>query len=463
MSAVFPGAGQLYVGARRRGWWMLAIDGSLIAILLLYLLRGELAVAKDWVRPGALAVMMMINLALFGFRVVASRDAYLLARGRAEPHQGLAFLGGLGIAVVLLTPHAVFGYYSAVQYELITTVFEAEDVAAPTVPAPVDPSPTASPPGASSAPSTTVVGTTAASEPAIWDGLDRLNVLLLGGDAGVGRTGIRTDTMIVVSVDPETGNTAMFGIPRNFVQVPLPPGHGVWDCNCYPRLLNDLYIEGTQRPEAFPGPGEPGVNAIKGGISQLLGIPIHYYALVTLDAFVGIVDALGGVEIDVQFRIVDEIYPHEDGITIESIVIEPGVQTLDGHLALAYARIRRHADDYARMNRQRCVLEALVEQSNPAELVIAYPRIASVLEDTLQTDIPISRLPDFIDLLPKIGTDRITTLRFIPPTYVAGLDARGRDIPAVKRIRRDVQVAITLSPEEAIATLGVETLEETCA
>jgi LCP family protein required for cell wall assembly len=440
---------------------MIAIDGLLVVALLVYVLRGELEIAKDWVRPGALAVMMLANLALFSYRLIASRDAYYLAGGIPRRSASGHLTAGLGVLIALTIPHVLFGYYDAVQYNLITTVFQDEDVAA-------SPSVTSSPPVAPA----TVLGTTVVAPsttpagpppPAIWDGLDRLNILLLGGDSGAGRTGIRTDTMIVVSIDPVGGDIAMFSLPRNFVRVPLPPGHGIWDCNCFPKLLNDLYIEGAQRPEAFPGPGAPEVNAIKGGIGELLGIPIHYYMLVTLDSFVGIVDALGGVEIDVQFRIVDEIYPHEDGVTVESVVIEPGRQKLDGHFALAYARIRRHADDYARMNRQRCVLEALVKQSNPAEMVRAYPRIAAVLEDTLLTDIPISRLDDFIDLLPKIDTERITTIRFIPPTYVGGFDERGKDIPDVELIRHDVLVAITNPSAVAVAELGLEALDDACS
>ncbi len=437
---------------------MIAIDGVLVAALLVYVLRGELEIAKDWVRPGALAVMMLANLGLFSYRLIAARDAYYRAGGTPRSRSSSSLAAGLGIGLALLAPHAVFGYYDAVQYNLITTVFQDEDVAAS--------NPPSTTPGATVLGGTiTVPATTTAGPPprAIWDGLDRLNLLLLGGDAGAGRTGIRTDTMIVVSIDPAGGDIAMFSLPRNFVRVPLPPGHGIWDCNCFPKLLNDLYIEGAQRPDAFPGPGAPEVNAVKGGIGELLGIPIHYYVLVTLDSFVGIVDALGGVEMDVPFRIVDEIYPHEDGVTIESVVIEPGPQKLDGHFALAYARIRRHADDYARMSRQRCVLEALVKQSNPAEMVRAYPRIASVLEATLLTDIPISRLPDFIDLLPKVDTERITTIRFIPPTYVAGQDERGKDIPDVELIRHDVQVALNNPTAVAASELGLEALDETCS
>ena len=446
---------------------MIAVDTVLLICLAAYLLRGELELAKDWVRPGALGVMMVVNLALFSFRLIAAKDAFQLAGGSWRPRALAHVAAGFGITLLLLAPHAVFGYYDAVQYNLLTSVFSEEDVAAPssTTVAPVTAPPTTSPPNAAgtTASETTIVTTTTMPlEPAIWDGLDRLNILLLGGDAGIGRTGIRTDTMIVVSIDPLTGNTAMFSVPRNFVQVPLPPGHGVWECNCFPRLLNELYIEGIQRPEAFPGPGAPEVNAIKGGLGELLGIPIHYYALVTLDSFIGIVDALGGVTIDVPFRIVDETYPHEDGVSTEYVVIEPGRQEMDGHLALAYARIRRHADDYARMGRQRCVLEALLEQSSPAEMVVAYPRIAAVLEDTLQTDIPISRLDDFIDLLPNLASERIITVRFIPPTYVAGHDARGKDIPDVELIHNHVRIALEEPPPVAAAELGVEALEEAC-
>src|SRR5690606_29290057 len=131
------------------------------------------------------------------------------------------------------------------------------------------------------------------------------------------------------------------------------------------------------------------------------------YAMVSLDGFIGIVDALGGVDIDVPARIVDEEYPHEDGVTIEHVVIEAGRQHLNGHYALAYARIRRHSDDFARMNRQRCVLGAVLEQTNPLELVARYGSIAGVLRENLFTDIPRDRLRDFIDILPNMSTEKI--------------------------------------------------------
>ena len=127
------------------------------------------------------------------------------------------------------------------------------------------------------------------------------------------------------------------------------------------------------------------MNAIKGALGELFGLEIHYYALVTLDGFIGIIDALGGVTIDAPFTIIDEIYPHEDGVTEDYVEIPAGINHLDGHLALAYARIRRHANDFARMNRQRCLLEAVIEQSSPIELVANYPAIGEVLKESLLT------------------------------------------------------------------------------
>ncbi len=246
------------------------------------------------------------------------------------------------------------------------------------------------------------------------------------------------------------------------VNVPLPDGVGAWECDCFPRLLNDLYIAGIESPNAFPGPQEPEVNAVKAGIGHLLGIDIHYYALVTLDGFVGVIDALGGVTVDVQFNIVDEEYPHEDGVTRESIDIPVGPNDFDGHMALAYTRIRRHANDYARMQRQRCVLEAAIEQASPLDFVRGFPQLANVLEDSLRTDIPRSRLVDFVQLARKVDTSEIVTLRFIPPAYISGSNDRG-NIPDVGLIREHTRLATTQNPLTVIDTLGLESLDTTCS
>ncbi len=459
LSAILPGTGQWYAGHRRRALVVLAVDALLIAgAALAYF--NKLEVVKAAFRPDLLVGAMIGNIVLLAFRLWATDDAYRLATESGKGRFTVA--AGVVIGLLLIGPHVVAGYYDIVHYDFITSTF-AEDEATTTT---TTPPPTSLAPPDSNLPEGEATTTTTVFEvepgPVLWDGLERLNILLLGADAGVGRKSIRTDTMIVVSIDPESGNVALFSMPRNYVRVPLPTEMGIWGCDCFPRMLNDLYVAGIESPHAFPGPQDPSVNAVKGGFSEVLGIPIHYYAMVTLEGFVGVVDAIGGVTIDVPFRIVDETYPHEDGVTVEYIDIEPGVQHLDGHLALAYARARRHANDYARMGRQRCLLNAILEEADPVGLALGYPELAGVLGDTLETDISLSRIPDLIDLIPRIDQENMISIRFIPPTYIGGSDDNGFNIPNTPLIREHVQIVINNSPEDARRILGIQSLDENC-
>lgn len=394
-------------------------------------------IVKAWASTDSLALVMAGNLVLLSFRAWAAYDAFVLASSGPDVGTSASLILVLFVWVVVLVPHVVLGYYNLVQTSLITEVFAEEET--PREPAQ---------PGVTTDPTV--------PPPVIWDGLERLNVLLLGTDVGAGRTDVRTDTMIVVSIDPDTGDIAMISLPRNFSGIDLAPGHGVWECDCFPQLLNDLYFVASENPDWFPGPGDPGPRALKSAIGHLLDLEIHYYAMVTLDGFVGIVDALGGVEIVVPNTIVDETYPHEDGVTIEHIVIEEGTQQLDGHLALAYARIRRHADDFARMNRQRCVLGAVMAQTNPLEFLASYGAIAEVLKETLETDIPQDRLVDFVDLLPLIRFDRVGVLH-VDREYISGTEP-GRTYYDQERIRLET-AAILADPTAAHDGLS---LESTC-
>jgi len=104
----------------------------------------------------------------------------------------------------------------------------------------------------------------------------------------------------------------------------------------------------------------------------------------------------------------------------------------------------------------------VLAEADPVSLALGYPRLASVLEDTLETDIPLSRIPDFIDLLPKIDRENIISIRFIPPTYVAGTDSNGNNIPNVDLIKEHVQLVLNSTPEEARAALGLDTIDDSC-
>lgn len=459
-STILPGLGHLIAGRRRTAAWLFALDGVVIAGLAAVVAWYRVEAIQAWVTPSALVGILIFNAAALVLRAWVTVDAHLAAGGSWAHPLAVGVIGA-----VLVLPHVALGYVAYTQYDLVTTVFAP--TAEPGAPASTTtvPAPTTSTVGsvpASSLPSTTtttVPPTTTTTVPALWDGLDRLNIVLLGADAGAGRQGLRTDTTIVVSIDPTTGDTAMFSVPRDLSNVPLPPGMGRWDCNCFPDLITHLYDEAVRNPASYPGPDEAPFNAIKGALGQLFGMPIHYHALVTLDGFVAMIDAVGGVTIDVPATIVDETYPHEDGTT-ERVVIEAGRQHLDGHLALAYARIRRQSDDFARMDRQRCVLEAVVEQTTPLSLLRNFGAIADAAKNHVVTDIPQDQLADFVELVPLLDSDRIATLRITRSVYQSGA-APGLTFYDLNRIYADAWELMT-DPVAAQERLGLSSLDDTC-
>lgn len=441
------------------------INGALFGVFLLTLAILRLDVVKLWVSPGAIAIMMGVNLTILFYRWIAISDAYHSVNDTRTPRWA-TMVSMAVIGFLLIVPHLAFGYVAVTQYSLIKTVFgDTTEVLAgsQTAQAPEsDPGvvvPVAGDEDSSEISEKATTTTTVGSVSALWDGRERLNIVLLGADAGEGRRGLRTDTTIVVSIDPESGDAAMFSVPRDLSGIPLPVEMGIWGCNCFPDLITHLYDAGVNNPEAFPGPQEPPINGLKAGLGELFGLEIHYYALVTLEGFVDIVDALGGVTMDIPKTVFDETYPHENGST-ENITIKEGTRHLSGHEALAYARIRRHSDDFNRMNRQRCVLEAVVSQTSPTELLLRFGSIAGALKRSLDTDIPEKLLPDFIDLLPSISTDRISTLRITRATYKTG-GAPGRTYYDTDRIRADAQ-ALMANPELAQESLGLDDLDGTC-
>jgi polyisoprenyl-teichoic acid--peptidoglycan teichoic acid transferase len=268
----------------------------------------------------------------------------------------------------------------------------------------------------------------------------RLTVLLLGGDAGPGRHGLRTDTMVVASLELASGKISLFGLPRNLVQVPLPDGRAAGffgECRCFPRPLNELYaFAEEERPDLFPRSRHRGIAAVAGAAEKLLGLPIDHYALVDLLGFVDVVDALGGVTVDNNKPLRIEIDRLGRAGSQPAFDLPPGRRHLNGFAALAYSRSRETTSDYDRMQRQRCVLGSLARQTDPSELLTAFPRLVKVLKRSVVTDIPTGRLPG---LLEAAGGRRATVVAigFTPPTYNAGWRS-GYPIPDVPKIQHTV-------------------------
>jgi LCP family protein required for cell wall assembly len=202
----------------------------------------------------------------------------------------------------------------------------------------------------------------------------------------------------------------------------------------------------------YPGAEEPGATALKETIGSLLGLDIDYYAAVDLRGFVEVVDALGGVTVNVQKYVYDagvsSAFEDEEWTPIE---LAPGEHELDGRHALAYVRTRWATSDYDRMQRQRCLVRALAQEASLTKLLKAFPKLASTMKHYVQTDIPLKALPDLIELAVDLDTKRMVAVSFVPPRFSSFADP--------VEIRAAVRAALRGELEESE---GVVSLRDSC-
>ncbi|WP_148614043.1 LCP family protein [Nocardioides rubriscoriae] len=272
----------------------------------------------------------------------------------------------------------------------------------------------------------------------------RYNVLLMGGDSGAGRWGLRTDSMTVASIDEVTGKTVLIGLPRNMANFPFKKGSVMaeqfpdgFDCDgC---MLNGVSTWAQDNTELFPGSDQPGIDATIMAIEGITGLRINYWAMVNLEGFKSLVDAVGGVTLNVR-------QPIPIGLPGDKVTgtVEPGTRKLDGFETLWYARAREGSDDYSRMARQKCVMNAMLQQVSPASALRNFEDIAKATSDMVQTDVPASEVDTFLDLALKAKNQKVATLSLVPPMIVTAH-------PDIKLIHRKVAEAIDRSEGDAPA------------
>jgi LCP family protein required for cell wall assembly len=256
----------------------------------------------------------------------------------------------------------------------------------------------------------------------------RYNIMLLGGDAGPGRDGLRPDSMSVLSIDASTGKAVMIGLPRDLNPTPFsadspmhklyPNGYGHDDtCDVDVCQLNSIYTEvELYKPQLYPEAtkhnSQPGIDAMRDALEGATGLTIQYFVLIDMEGFSQLVDALGGVDIDVKEKLPiggDENLQNVDGW------IYPGKQHMNGYTAQWYARSRHGTSDYDRMARQRELEDAILKQVNPVNVVTKFQDIAKAGTQVVKTDIPQSMLGYFVDLGMKTRTASVTNLELVPP------------------------------------------------
>jgi LCP family protein required for cell wall assembly len=243
----------------------------------------------------------------------------------------------------------------------------------------------------------------------------RYNVLLMGGDSGAGRWGLRPDSMTVASIDAETGKTVLISLPRNMQNFPFAEGSVMAEqfpdgFDVEGMYLNGLSTWALDHTALFTGSKNPGVDATIQGVEGITGLKMNYWAMVNLEGFKDLVDAVGGVELNVRQPIPVGL-PHEATFHY----IDPGKRTLDGHDTLWFARAREGSDDYSRMARQKCVMSAMLEQVSPQVALRNFEKIAGASSAMVSTDIPRGEVDRFVELALKARSQKIATLSLVPP------------------------------------------------
>lgn len=463
LTALLPGTGHLLL----KRWWS-SVVWSLSTIITVFVgwqiigieTRGELF------DPNAIRRALLVSAFLAVVRVAAIVDVLWLTDAfRAT----FPMLFGTLVVLVALVPHVWVQVAGQQTVQALETVFAPVTTTMPTQEAARQPdTPTTTSvvqdPEDLGTYDSVVTSTTLVSELALpvarplapaesiafYDqreaialGADgRFTVLLIGSDEGPGRGGIRTDSMIVASIDPWSLETSMFSVPRNWAQVPMPeswPGPATHDS-----LSNTIYAYGWEHGnQLFPGATDPGAEALKVVLGDLLQLEIDQYWKVSMAGFVDVVDAVGGVRVNVRIPINNEFSHPEIPDEWVHVMLDTGVQHLDGLEALAYSRSRRTTSDYNRMGRQRCVVAALGQQVTPGDLFFSFDELLQAFEDHISTDISLSILPALVDVAGLVQLKDITTVTFVPPTFVDGTDEQGRWVPHIERIRASVRESLT--------------------
>lgn len=273
------------------------------------------------------------------------------------------------------------------------------------------------------------IGSIFSTGPAIEPVDGRYNFLMMGGDAGADRTGRRPDSLSVLSVDAKSGKTAIISVPRNLQNAQFsedspmrkvyPDGYNCGD-EC---LINAINTEVTnEHKDLYPGVADPGAQATLEAVSGTLGIKVQAYVLVDMDGFAKLIDAMGGIRIKAGgwVPLSGDMVDEANGIHgMPTGWIPAGDQKLDGYHALWYGRSREFVDDYARIQRQQCVQQAMLKQLDPATLLSKFEDIANAGTKVVESNISSSQLGSFVDLAMKAKGQDVSRLTIGPPDFAA--------------------------------------------
>jgi LCP family protein required for cell wall assembly len=392
MTLVLPGSAQIAAGSKRTGRWAWRVVAGLIAIVVFLVLLGVVwrsGTINLMARPGTLRIVQVLLILLAIGWAGLFIDAYRLGRPLSLERNHRLITSILdGVLILAVVSALIYGSTIVnAQRDFVASVFGN--------------------------------GQKSKAEKG------RYNVLLLGGDSGADRIGTRPDSITLASINADTGRTVLIGLPRNLSKVPFPAGTAMakqfpdgfqWK-NCGAEcLINAVYTYASNHKNLFPGDPHPGVTATQQAVEAVTGMKVNYYVLIDLAGFRDLLNAVGGITLDIGKRV-----PIGGGSSPIKGYIEAGKnQHLDGYHALWFARSRAESSDYERMTRQKCVMSAMLNQLSPQTVLTKFQGIASASKEVVQTDIPAGELGTFTDLALDAKKLPVSSFSAVPPLIHTG-------------------------------------------
>jgi LCP family protein required for cell wall assembly len=390
LSYLLPGLGQLVMGRGR--WAALFVVPSLLGLGWIAI---ELSKGLDWFGLSLfddtfVATLIVILAFLAIWRILAVGHAFLAAPGHPRWRRlESALIAMLVLSILVTHAAAIVGAWIVYQTGVAVNANDmlSDSSLAGGSPYPAAPTQTPSPvPLVLPETYAPTAGPTPA--PTRWDNPDRITFLLIGIDFMTGRRHASTDTMMLATLDVHTNIATIISVPRDTANFEL--YYGGWVAPTF--KLNALMSAASS--SSFGSP-DSAVTTLTKEVGFLLGLPIDYYAAVDLEGFVKVVEALGGVDVQVKT-------PLNDPYT--GTFVPAGLIHMDGHLALKYARSRMSTSDWARQRRQQDVLIALARKVVTPAVVPHLPDLFSIAGKTIATDFPMKYWRNFVTAFRRVRT-----------------------------------------------------------